>query len=136
MAFLSHCRSRRQSREQHDHEDPKLFGVHGAILNNRPDGAVNLNTTCFFGAATQASICFRQQTFSKTRDKRMSRTAFRALATTLALFTAAAPLLSHHEPLAKFDPAKTRTLKGIVTRLDWSNPHVHILMNVAEGNRV
>jgi len=44
------------------------------------------------------------------------------------------PLTAHHEITAKFDPAKTSTLRGIVTYVDWSNPHVHIFMNVGTGN--
>jgi hypothetical protein len=44
-------------------------------------------------------------------------------------------LLAHHEILAKFDAAKPQTLKGSVTRVDWASPHVHVLINVADGAR-
>jgi len=54
----------------------------------------------------------------------------------LALFLAAAPLLAHHNLTAKFNPANTRALNGIVTGLSWANPHVHVLMDVVEGNTV
>lgn len=43
----------------------------------------------------------------------------------LALF-----LLAHHEISGKFDASKPVTLRGIVTSVDWKNPHVHLLMNV------
>src|SRR5690348_12165992 len=46
------------------------------------------------------------------------------------------PLLAHHEILAKFDSAKPQTLKGSVTKVDWTSPHVHVLMNVSESNRL
>src|SRR5262245_66198083 len=47
------------------------------------------------------------------------------------------PLSAHHEITAKFDPAKTTRLQGIVTYVDWANPHVHVFMNVGTGsNRV
>jgi len=46
------------------------------------------------------------------------------------------PLLAHHAISAKFDPVRKRTLSGIVTKVDWANPHVHLLMNVSEGNRI
>src|SRR5215510_14937185 len=52
----------------------------------------------------------------------------------LAAFLTARPLFAHHEILAKFDDKKTTTLKGTVTKLDWANPHVHIFMNVQNGN--
>jgi hypothetical protein len=45
----------------------------------------------------------------------------------------AAPLTAHHEILAKFDDRKPVTLNGIVTLVDWRNPHVHVFMNVRDG---
>src|SRR5688572_17859512 len=66
----------------------------------------------------------------------MSRKAFHWLAGGVAMLLAVAPLVAHHNPTAKFDPAKTRTLNGVVTRVDWANPHVHVLMDVVEGNTV
>jgi hypothetical protein len=65
----------------------------------------------------------------------MSRN-IRGWSTAIALLLIAAPLPAHHNITGKFDPAKTRTLKGIVTKLDWANPHVHILMDVVEGKTV
>jgi hypothetical protein len=58
------------------------------------------------------------------------------LAVGVGVLLAAIPLLAHHNITGKFDPARTRTLNGVVTRLDWANPHVHILMDVVEGNSV
>jgi hypothetical protein len=56
------------------------------------------------------------------------------VALTLAgLALAVAPALAHHEILAKFDDTKPLTLKGLVTLVDWANPHVHVFMNVGEG---
>jgi hypothetical protein len=46
------------------------------------------------------------------------------------------PLSAHHEITAKFDPTKTSRLQGIVTYVDWANPHVHVFMNVGTGNNV
>src|SRR3954447_5249763 len=66
----------------------------------------------------------------------MSRTVVRWLAGGLGVLLTAIPLLAHHNITGKFDPAKTRTLNGVVTRLDWANPHVHILMDVVEGTTV
>ena len=48
---------------------------------------------------------------------------------------AIAPLGAHHAIAAKFDPAKSTTLTGLVTKVDWANPHVHVLMNVVTGGR-
>jgi Family of unknown function (DUF6152) len=64
---------------------------------------------------------------------------FRAVgaALTLAgLLLAVAPGMAHHEILAKFDDTKPVTLKGIVTLVDWANPHVHVFINVAGGKEL
>jgi len=49
------------------------------------------------------------------------------------LLLAAVPLMAHHEILAKFDDKKPLTLSGIVTLVDWRNPHVHVFMNVQDS---
>jgi len=41
-----------------------------------------------------------------------------------------AALLAHHALAAKFDDSKSITLDGVVTMVDWKNPHVHVFMNV------
>ena len=52
-----------------------------------------------------------------------------AVASVLAVF-AGATLVAHHSVAAKFDESKTQTLTGIVTLVDWRNPHVHVFLNV------
>src|SRR5688500_17749394 len=51
-----------------------------------------------------------------------------------ALVLLAVPLAAHHEILAKFDDGKPLTLNGVVTLVDWRTPHVHVFMNVRNGN--
>jgi len=60
---------------------------------------------------------------------------FRWLPAGLVWMLAVTPLLAHHEILGKFDSAKPRTLNGVVTRVDWTNPHVHVLVNAPDGAR-
>ncbi|HLQ78799.1 MAG TPA: DUF6152 family protein [Terriglobia bacterium] len=45
-----------------------------------------------------------------------------------------APLMAHQELAAKFDTSKTVTMKGVVTKYDWSNPQVHVFINVADSS--
>jgi Family of unknown function (DUF6152) len=66
----------------------------------------------------------------------MSRVAVRRLTAGLVLLMAATPLLAHHEILAKFDSTKPRTLNGVVTKVDWVNPHVHVMVNAPEASRL
>jgi Family of unknown function (DUF6152) len=50
-----------------------------------------------------------------------------------ALLLATVPLIAHHEILAKFDDKKPMTLTGVVTLVDWRNPHAHVFMNVKDA---
>jgi hypothetical protein len=45
---------------------------------------------------------------------------------------AALPLFAHHELRAEFDDHKAVTLRGIVTRFDWNNPHALLYLDVRE----
>jgi hypothetical protein len=42
---------------------------------------------------------------------------------------AVAPLLAHHSFDAEYDANKTATLTGIVTNVEWINPHAFITIN-------
>ena len=53
----------------------------------------------------------------------------RILATILIL---GLPLLAHHSFDAEFDANKTQTLSGVVTKVDWVNPHAYIFFNVKD----
>ena len=59
---------------------------------------------------------------------------FGRLAVGLGVFLAAAPVVAHHAISAKFDENKPVTLKGLVSKVDWLNPHVHIFIDVQNGN--
>jgi hypothetical protein len=62
------------------------------------------------------------------------RPAARVLAPAVAgVLLLAASLSAHHEILAKFDDGKPLALSGVVTLVDWKNPHVHVFMNVRNG---
>ena len=45
---------------------------------------------------------------------------------------AAAPVLAHHSFASEFDATQPITLKGKVTRIAWTNPHVWIYLNVPD----
>ena len=50
----------------------------------------------------------------------------------LTLLSAAAPLLAHHSFAAEFDGTKRIELTGVVTKVEWTNPHVWFYINVKD----
>src|ERR1700728_5434737 len=53
------------------------------------------------------------------------------LAVSVGLFLGGLPALAHHSFAAEFDVKQPITLKGTVTKVEWTNPHVWIYMDVA-----
>jgi hypothetical protein len=42
------------------------------------------------------------------------------------------PAVAHHSFDAEYDSAKTATFTGVVTDLDWQNPHAYLYVNVKD----
>jgi hypothetical protein len=43
-------------------------------------------------------------------------------------------LLAHHSFAAEYDRAKSTTLVGTVTKVEWMNPHVYFYVDVADSS--
>jgi len=50
----------------------------------------------------------------------------------LAVLLAAIPLAAHHNFAAAYDASATITLTGVVTKVDWTNPHVYVYLDVKD----
>jgi len=57
-------------------------------------------------------------------------TSFKIAALAALLLIAGLPLVAHHAFSAEFDSSKPITLEGIVTRVEWENPHVYFYIDV------
>ena len=51
-----------------------------------------------------------------------------------AALLAAAPLVAHHSNAAQFDAAKRTTLKGEITKIEWTNPHAYFYVAVKDAS--
>jgi hypothetical protein len=44
-----------------------------------------------------------------------------------------ATLLAHHSVPGQFDISKPMMLKGVITKIDWINPHIYVHLDVKDG---
>lgn len=49
------------------------------------------------------------------------------------LLLATAPIFAHHSVSAEFDKNRQITYAGVVTRVEWSNPHIYFYVDVKEA---
>ena len=60
-----------------------------------------------------------------------------ALMASAGLLVAGRPLCAHHAFMAEFDQTKPMTVTGVVTKMEWQNPHAFLYLDVkAENGKV
>lgn len=52
----------------------------------------------------------------------------------LALSASTVTLSAHHSFGVAFDATKTVTLSGVITKIDWTNPHTHVYIDVKDAS--
>jgi hypothetical protein len=60
----------------------------------------------------------------------MSKLALRVL---VGAVLAAVPILAHHSFAAEYDGQAPVTLKGVVTKVEWTNPHIYFYVDVKDA---
>src|SRR5437016_10226545 len=50
----------------------------------------------------------------------------------IVLIASAIPVLAHHSFAAEFDSAKAVDFNGVVTKVEWMNPHVYFYVDVKD----
>jgi len=53
---------------------------------------------------------------------------------TVCLLSSAVNALAHHSFAAEYDEKKVMTIKGVVTKLEWTNPHVRFYVDAKDEN--
>jgi Family of unknown function (DUF6152) len=60
---------------------------------------------------------------------------WRAVGLGLGLCWGATQVAAHHELSSEYDEKKPVTLKGVVSNVEWSDPHVYVYIDVADSGR-
>jgi hypothetical protein len=63
----------------------------------------------------------------------MSRTVT-AVAVAFGVWCATLPMAAHHSWTAEYDGKKPVTVKGVITKVEWTNPHTHFYLETKEDN--
>lgn len=53
----------------------------------------------------------------------------------VAALTYSEPAFAHHSLASEFDESKPMTLHGVITKIDWVNPHVYVYMTVKNNGK-
>jgi hypothetical protein len=56
------------------------------------------------------------------------------LTSALGLFCLTVPMMAHHSFAAEYDSAKTITVKGVVQKVAWVNPHAYVWVDVKDDS--
>ena len=62
------------------------------------------------------------------------RTKLGVLAAGLGLFYLAVPLVAHHGFDTEYDAKNKVSLRGVVTKVEWTNPHMRVYIDVKDAS--
>ena len=62
------------------------------------------------------------------------KSRFGALVTGIGLIAIGSPILAHHSFAVEYDPKKPVEGTGVISKVEWTNPHMRVYVDVTEPN--
>ncbi|HUI80893.1 MAG TPA: DUF6152 family protein [Bryobacteraceae bacterium] len=64
----------------------------------------------------------------------MKSKVFGVLAVGIGLLLSGMPAAAHHSFAAEYDSSQVLTLKGTISKVEWTNPHIYIYLDVKDAD--
>lgn len=62
------------------------------------------------------------------------KSRFGALVAGIGLLALGSPILAHHSFAVEYDPKKPVEGTGVISKVEWTNPHMRVYVDVTEAN--
>src|ERR1700730_5321209 len=86
-----------------------------------------------FPRSRRSGQIISRQLCAHSKFRRLKMKTRQAVLVGIITLITALPALAHHSFAAEFDETKPIALKGVVSKVEWENPHVYFYVDVQDG---